>query len=83
VKVLDLGMAHAFGRRRIDGGTPGYMAPEQRRGAPEDERTDVYARRRAADREWLEAVAPAAAARRAGRPPRWERSSPGCSPTTR
>jgi TolB-like protein/Tfp pilus assembly protein PilF len=43
VKVLDLGMAHAFGRRRVDGGTPGYMAPEQRRGAPEDERTDVFA----------------------------------------
>ncbi len=43
VKVLDLGMAHAFGRRRVDGGTPGFMAPEQRRGAPEDERTDVFA----------------------------------------
>ncbi len=43
VKVLDLGMAHAFGRRRLEGGTPGYMAPEQRRGAPEDERTDVFA----------------------------------------
>jgi serine/threonine protein kinase len=26
VKVLDLGMAHAFGRRQVDGGTPGYMA---------------------------------------------------------
>lgn len=43
VKVLDLGMARAFGRRVVEGGTPGYMAPEQRRGAPEDERTDVYA----------------------------------------
>jgi eukaryotic-like serine/threonine-protein kinase len=43
VKLLDLGMAHAFGRRRLDGGTPEYMAPEQRRGAPEDERTDVFA----------------------------------------
>ncbi len=43
VKVLDLGLAHAFGRRRVDGGTPGYMAPEQQRGAPEDERTDVFA----------------------------------------
>ncbi len=43
VKALDLGMAHAFGRRRVDGGTPGFMAPEQRRGAPEDERTDVFA----------------------------------------
>jgi len=43
VKVLDLGLAHAFGHRKIDGGTPSYMAPEQRRGAPEDERTDVFA----------------------------------------
>jgi tetratricopeptide (TPR) repeat protein len=43
VKVLDLGLAHAFGRRRADGGTPEYMAPEQSRGAPEDERTDVFA----------------------------------------
>ena len=43
VKVLDLGLAHAFGRRKADGGTPAYMAPEQWRGAPEDERTDVFA----------------------------------------
>ena len=43
VKVLDLGLAHAFGRRQVDGGTPEYMAPEQRCGAPEDERTDVFA----------------------------------------
>ena len=43
VKVLDLGLAHAFGRRKLDGGTPAYMAPEQWRGAPEDERTDVWA----------------------------------------
>lgn len=43
VKVLDLGLAHAFGHRKLDGGTPGYMAPEQRRSAPEDERTDVFA----------------------------------------
>ncbi len=43
MKVLDLGMAHAFGRRRLEGGTPGYMAPEQLQGAPEDERTDVFA----------------------------------------
>ncbi|HSB20193.1 MAG TPA: protein kinase [Anaeromyxobacteraceae bacterium] len=43
VKVLDFGLAHAFGRRRAEGGTPAYMAPEQWAGAPEDERTDVFA----------------------------------------
>jgi tetratricopeptide (TPR) repeat protein len=43
VKVLDFGMAHAFGQRRVEGGTPAYMAPEQWEGAPEDERTDVFA----------------------------------------
>jgi tetratricopeptide (TPR) repeat protein len=43
VKVLDLGLAHVFGRRRAEGGTRGYMAPEQAEGAPEDERTDVFA----------------------------------------
>jgi TolB-like protein len=43
VKVLDFGMAHAFGRRKLDGGTRYYMAPEQLAGAPEDERTDVFA----------------------------------------
>jgi len=43
VKILDFGLAHAFGHRRADGGTAGYMAPEQAEGAPEDERTDVFA----------------------------------------
>jgi serine/threonine protein kinase/tetratricopeptide (TPR) repeat protein len=43
VKLLDFGMARAFGRRRVEGGTPVYMAPEQHRGAPEDERSDVFA----------------------------------------
>jgi TolB-like protein/tetratricopeptide (TPR) repeat protein len=43
VKILDFGMAHAFGRRRLSGGTPAYMAPEQWADAPEDERTDVFA----------------------------------------
>jgi serine/threonine protein kinase/TolB-like protein len=43
VKVLDFGMAHAFGQRKVEGGTRAYMAPEQSRGAPEDERTDVFA----------------------------------------
>ncbi|HET9595469.1 MAG TPA: protein kinase [Anaeromyxobacteraceae bacterium] len=44
LKVLDLGIALAFGSTRlVAGGTPAYMAPEQRRGAPEDERSDVFA----------------------------------------
>ena len=43
VKLLDFGISHAFGWRGLEGGTPAYMAPEQWRGAPEDERTDVYA----------------------------------------
>jgi eukaryotic-like serine/threonine-protein kinase len=43
VKLLDFGMSHAFGWRAREGGTPAYMAPEQWRGAPEDERTDVWA----------------------------------------
>jgi len=34
VKILDFGMAHAFGRRRLSGGTPVYMAPEQWRMRP-------------------------------------------------
>jgi predicted Ser/Thr protein kinase len=42
VKLLDLGMAQAFGRRKLEGGTPDSMAPEQARGSPEDERVDVY-----------------------------------------
>jgi len=42
VKVLDFGLAHAFGHKRVAGGTPAFMAPEQAAGAPEDERTDVY-----------------------------------------
>jgi len=43
VKLLDFGLSHALGRRKADGGTPAYMAPEQRQGAPEDERIDVFA----------------------------------------
>jgi eukaryotic-like serine/threonine-protein kinase len=43
VKVLDFGVALLFGHSAPAGGTPAYMAPEQRRGEPEDARTDVYA----------------------------------------
>jgi TolB-like protein/Tfp pilus assembly protein PilF len=43
VKVLDFGLAHVFGRTRISGGTPAFMAPEQWEDAPEDERTDIFA----------------------------------------
>lgn len=43
VKVLDFGMALLFGRDAPGGGTPAYMAPEQRRGEPEDARTDLHA----------------------------------------
>ena len=43
VKLLDLGIAQAFGRRKLEGGSLDAMAPEQLSGAPEDERTDVYA----------------------------------------
>jgi serine/threonine protein kinase/Tfp pilus assembly protein PilF len=43
VKILDFGLAHAFGCKRISGGTPAFMAPEQWDDAPEDERTDVFA----------------------------------------
>ena len=43
VKVLDFGIALLFGRAAPTGGTPAYMAPEQRRGEPEDARTDLFA----------------------------------------
>ncbi len=42
VKVLDFGMAHAFGCRQVRGGTPASMAPEQRRRAS-GESTEVFA----------------------------------------
>lgn len=43
VKILDLGMATALGRKKLDGGTASFMSPEQAAGAPEDERSDVFA----------------------------------------
>ncbi|HET6439085.1 MAG TPA: protein kinase [Anaeromyxobacter sp.] len=43
VKVLDFGMAHAFGWTLAAGGTPAYMAPEQAADSSQDERTDVFA----------------------------------------
>ena len=44
VKVLDFGLARLFGGASTrGGGTRGYMPPEQLRGEPEDERTDLFA----------------------------------------
>jgi len=42
-KVLDFGLAHVFGSEpSLAGGTPRYMAPEQRRHDPADARSDVF-----------------------------------------
>jgi tetratricopeptide (TPR) repeat protein len=41
VKVLDFGLSHLV--EPGSAGTPGYMAPEQARGEPSDERADVFA----------------------------------------
>jgi len=44
VKLLDFGLAHLLGSSGSDSaGTPAYMAPEQARGEPVDERADVHA----------------------------------------
>jgi hypothetical protein len=42
VKVLDFGLARLFGGDGSRGGTPAFMAPEQWRKEPEDDRTDVF-----------------------------------------
>jgi eukaryotic-like serine/threonine-protein kinase len=42
-KVLDFGLAQVFGSHPpVSGGTPRYMAPEQRRHEPADARADVF-----------------------------------------
>jgi pentatricopeptide repeat protein len=44
VKILDFGLSRVFGSGSgPEGGTPAYMAPEQWRREPEDERADVFA----------------------------------------
>jgi tetratricopeptide (TPR) repeat protein len=42
VKVLDFGVASAYGPRRLEEGELAYLPPEQREGPAEDERGDVF-----------------------------------------
>ncbi len=43
VKILDFGLSRFLGSVSREGGTPGYMAPEQWRGEAQDARADVFA----------------------------------------
>jgi eukaryotic-like serine/threonine-protein kinase len=43
VKILDFGLSRFLGSGGREGGTPGYMAPEQWRGEAQDARADVFA----------------------------------------
>ncbi len=53
-KVLDFGLAHVLGAdRRMEGGTPRYMAPEQQRGAAQDARVDVFSAAVVLQEAWL------------------------------
>jgi pSer/pThr/pTyr-binding forkhead associated (FHA) protein len=54
-KVLDFGLAHVLGApRRLDGGTPRYMAPEEFQGeAVPDARVDVYGAALVLREAWL------------------------------
>jgi WD40 repeat protein/tRNA A-37 threonylcarbamoyl transferase component Bud32 len=42
VKILDFGLARLHGEPEGRAGTAAYMAPEQRRGDPQDARTDLF-----------------------------------------
>ncbi len=56
VKVLDFGLAHVLGAaRRLDGGTPRYMAPEEflRTSGMPDARVDVYSAALVLREAWL------------------------------
>jgi serine/threonine protein kinase len=94
VKVLDFGLAHAFGKRRAAGGTSGYMAPEQVEGAGLSESTvsaalasthPALSRPRAASRSFssAEMLSPCTAPWTRPRPfPRLSRVEAGSSPTS-